>query len=122
MKRHWKIRVQVYGHQYMVSDDVGHKFQFVDPSVAQEAAREEEMINEEDKDESAGPRGPRQRYYRPHREISGGVANFLTCRHTLGYANYNRGQQGVYDYVSTTIGENREYEERRRNWEQDFQA
>ncbi|KAJ0616230.1 hypothetical protein HanOQP8_Chr02g0076701 [Helianthus annuus] len=80
------------------------------------------MIDEEEENEPPGPRGPRQRYYQPHREISGGVANFVTCRRTPGHANYNRGLQAVYDNVSAAIGENWEYEERRRNWEQDYQA
>ncbi|MFS7973649.1 hypothetical protein Hanom_Chr09g00859131 [Helianthus anomalus] len=67
MKQHWKIIVVVFGHQYTVSDDQGHRFQYTDPSAAQEAAREEEMIDEENEDEPPGPRGPRQQYARPHR-------------------------------------------------------
>ncbi|KAJ0501004.1 hypothetical protein HanRHA438_Chr11g0495891 [Helianthus annuus] len=122
MKRHWKIQLQVYGHQYMVSDDQGHSFQFVNPCAAQEVARVEEMRDEEDEDEPPGPRGPRQRYHRTHREVSASVANFVTFRRTPGHADYNRGQQAVYDNVSAAIGENREYEERRKNWEQDWQA
>ncbi|MFS7948214.1 hypothetical protein Hanom_Chr06g00557331 [Helianthus anomalus] len=70
-KRHWKIQVQVYGHQYTVTNDLGHKYQFTDPSAAQEAVGDEEMLDEEDDDEPASPRGPRQRYYRPHQEIFG---------------------------------------------------
>ncbi|MFS7889924.1 hypothetical protein Hanom_Chr00s000005g01612661 [Helianthus anomalus] len=122
MKRHLKIQVQVYSHQYTVSDDALHSFQLIVPVAAQEAARKEEMIDEEDEDEPPGPRGPRQRYYRPHREISGGVANFVTYWHTSGHENYNRELQAVYDNVTTAIGENREYEERKRNWEQHYQA
>ncbi|KAM0032356.1 hypothetical protein Hdeb2414_s0016g00474101 [Helianthus debilis subsp. tardiflorus] len=38
MKQHWKITVQVFGHQYTVSDDQGHRFQYTDPSAAQEVA------------------------------------------------------------------------------------
>ncbi|MFS8022463.1 hypothetical protein Hanom_Chr16g01439741 [Helianthus anomalus] len=59
---------------------------------------------------------------RPHKEISGGVANFVTCRRVSGYPNFNHGQQAVFDNVSAVVGEGQEYEERRRNWEQEHQA
>ncbi|MFS7903403.1 hypothetical protein Hanom_Chr01g00023611 [Helianthus anomalus] len=72
MKSHWKIQVKVFGHQYTVSDDEGHNFQFSYLSAAQEVERDEEMIDEDDEDEPRGPRRPRQRYARAHREISAG--------------------------------------------------
>ncbi|KAJ0809338.1 hypothetical protein HanPI659440_Chr01g0013641 [Helianthus annuus] len=118
MKQHWKITIQVFGHRYTVSDDQGHQFQYTDLSAAQEAAQEEEMVDDENEDEPPGPRGPRQRYARPHREVSTGVANFVVNRRRPGHCNYNRGQQDVFDNVSKGIGENKEYEERRRQWEQ----
>ncbi|MFS8034586.1 hypothetical protein Hanom_Chr17g01582901 [Helianthus anomalus] len=51
-----------------------------------------------------------------------GVANFIINRRTPGHPNFNRGQQAVYDNVSAAIGEGREYEEMRRNWEQEHQT
>ncbi|MFS8032295.1 hypothetical protein Hanom_Chr17g01555881 [Helianthus anomalus] len=98
MKRHWKIHVQVYGHKYTVTDDVGLKYEFTDPNAAQGAAEDVEMGDE---DEPAGPRGPQQRYMRPHQEISGGVANFVKCQLVPGYPNFNHGQQAIFDNVST---------------------
>ncbi|KAJ0578160.1 hypothetical protein HanIR_Chr05g0244231 [Helianthus annuus] len=122
IKQHWKITVQVFGHQYTVSDDQGYIFQYTDPSATQEAAREEEMIDKENEDEPPDLRGPRQRYARPHQEISSGVANFVINRRKPVHCNYNQGQHDVYDNVSAGIGETQEYEERRRQWEHDWQA
>ncbi|KAJ0743441.1 hypothetical protein HanPI659440_Chr10g0375821 [Helianthus annuus] len=83
------------------------------------------MVEEEEEDdetEPAGPRGPKQRYMRPHRELSEDVARFVTCRRVPSYQNFNRSQQEVFDNVSAVMGEGREYEARKRNWEQELQA
>ncbi|MFS7937857.1 hypothetical protein Hanom_Chr05g00432701 [Helianthus anomalus] len=122
MKRHWKITVKVFNHLYTIQDEQGNSYRFSDSSAAQGGAQDEEMVDEEDKTEPAGPRGPKQRYMRPHRELSEDVARFVTCRRVPSYQNFNRSQQEVFDNVSAVIGEGREYEARRRNWEQEHQA
>ncbi|MFS7981695.1 hypothetical protein Hanom_Chr10g00954001 [Helianthus anomalus] len=80
------------------------------------------MVDEEDETEPAGPRGPRQRYMRPIRGLSEDVANFVTRRRVPSYSNFNRGQREVFENVSAVMGEGREYEARKRNWEQEHQA
>ncbi|KAF5806663.1 hypothetical protein HanRHA438_Chr05g0233241 [Helianthus annuus] len=91
MKHHWKITVKVFGHLYTVEDEQGNSYRFSDPSMAQGGAQDEEMVDEEDETEPAGPRGPKQRYMRQHRELSEDVARFVTCRWVPSYQNINRG-------------------------------
>ncbi|MFS7937881.1 hypothetical protein Hanom_Chr05g00432981 [Helianthus anomalus] len=106
----------------MKQDEQGNSYRFSDPSAAQGGAQDEEMVDEEDKTEPAGPRGPKQIYMRPHRELSEDVARFVTCRRVPSYQNFNRSQQEVFTNISAVTGEGREYEARRRNWEQEHQA
>ncbi|MFS7996801.1 hypothetical protein Hanom_Chr12g01134071 [Helianthus anomalus] len=49
------------------------------------------MVDEEDEDEPADPRGPKQRYMRPHRELNADVTRFVNCRRVPSYRNFNRG-------------------------------
>ncbi|MFS7953448.1 hypothetical protein Hanom_Chr07g00618731 [Helianthus anomalus] len=44
--------------------------------------------------------------------------NFVNQRQGPSYKDFNRGQQAVYDNVSAGIGEGREYEVRRKAWEE----
>ncbi|KAJ0744394.1 hypothetical protein HanPI659440_Chr10g0387111 [Helianthus annuus] len=91
MKRHWKITIKVFGHLHTVEDEQENSYNFSDPREAEEGAHDEEMVDEEDKTEPAGPRGPKQRYMRPIREISEEVANFVNRRRVPSYRNFNCG-------------------------------
>ncbi|MFS7985053.1 hypothetical protein Hanom_Chr11g00993841 [Helianthus anomalus] len=113
----WKIQVQLFGSKYSVTDELGHKCEFIDPDAPQRAAEDVEMADEEDEDETAGPRGLKQRYMRPHRELNANVASFVNFRRVPSYRNFNRGQQEVFDNIFAGIGEGREYEARRKNWD-----
>ncbi|KAM0043380.1 hypothetical protein Hdeb2414_s0010g00340601 [Helianthus debilis subsp. tardiflorus] len=119
MKRHWKIMVKLFGHLHTVEDEQGNNYNF---STAEEGAHDEEMVDEVDETEPAGPSRPRQRCRRPTREISAAVANFANRRRVPSYRDFNCGQQAVFDNVSAGIGEGREYEARRKNWEETHQA
>ncbi|KAJ0715131.1 hypothetical protein HanPI659440_Chr13g0497551 [Helianthus annuus] len=92
IKRNWKIQVQLFGSKYSVTDELGHKYEFIDPDAQQGADEDVEMVNEEDETESAGPRGPKQRYMRPHRELNANVASFVNFRRVPSYRNFTRGQ------------------------------
>ncbi|KAM0012928.1 hypothetical protein Hdeb2414_s0046g00746481 [Helianthus debilis subsp. tardiflorus] len=86
IKKNWKIHVKLSGSKYM---------------MPQQGAREdEEMVDEEDETEPAGPRGPKQRYMRPHRELNADVASFVNFKWVPSYKDFNRGQQEVFDNVS----------------------
>ncbi|MFS7953728.1 hypothetical protein Hanom_Chr07g00622011 [Helianthus anomalus] len=61
MKRNWKIQVQLFGSKYSVTDELGHKYEFIDPNAPPGAAKFVEIVDEEDEDEPVGPRGPKQR-------------------------------------------------------------
>ncbi|MFS7967865.1 hypothetical protein Hanom_Chr09g00790771 [Helianthus anomalus] len=76
------------------------------------------MVDEEDETEHAGPRGPKQRYMRPHPELNADVASFMNFRRVPSYRNFTHGQQEVFDNVSVGIGEGREYDKRSQNWEE----
>ncbi|MFS7978323.1 hypothetical protein Hanom_Chr10g00914181 [Helianthus anomalus] len=122
MKHHWKITVKVVGHLHTMEDEQGNNYNFSDPRAAEEGAHNEKMVDEEDETEPAGPQGPKQRYMRPIQEISKEVANCVNRRRVSSYRNFNRGQQEVFYNISVGIGEGREYETRRKNWEQEHQA
>ncbi|MFS7976950.1 hypothetical protein Hanom_Chr10g00898401 [Helianthus anomalus] len=55
---------------------------------------------------------------RPHRELNADVALFVNIRRLPSYKDFNRGQQETFDNVSPCIGEGREYDMRRQNWEE----
>ncbi|KAJ0901633.1 hypothetical protein HanPSC8_Chr08g0327601 [Helianthus annuus] len=114
MKKNWEIDVNLAGNKYVVTDRLGHKYEFLNPDAQQ---GDEEMYDEEDETEPDGPRGPQQRYMRRHREINANVAGFVKQRQGPTFKNYNRGQQACYDNISACIGEGREYNRRRENWE-----
>ncbi|MFS7999857.1 hypothetical protein Hanom_Chr12g01171541 [Helianthus anomalus] len=57
--RNWKIQVQLSGSKYSVTDELGHKYDFIDPDARQGAADDVEMVDEEGETEPAGPRGPK---------------------------------------------------------------
>ncbi|KAJ0699743.1 hypothetical protein HanOQP8_Chr10g0359491 [Helianthus annuus] len=122
IKRNWKILMQLFGSKYSVTDELGHKYELIDPNAPQGATKDVEMADEEDEDEPAGPRGPKQRYMRPHRELNANVARFVNFRRVPSYRNFNCGQQQVFDNISAGIGEGRECVARRKNWEETHQA
>ncbi|KAM0026569.1 hypothetical protein Hdeb2414_s0020g00559631 [Helianthus debilis subsp. tardiflorus] len=66
IKKNWKIHVKLSGSKYVVTDALGHKYEFIDPDAQQGAEEDVEMVDEEDNTEPAGPRRPKQRYMRPH--------------------------------------------------------
>ncbi|KAJ0954669.1 hypothetical protein HanRHA438_Chr00c10g0848081 [Helianthus annuus] len=80
------------------------------------------MVDEEYETEPAGPRGPKQRYMRPRRELNADVGSFVNFRRVPSYRDFNRGQQAVFDNISAGIGEGREYDKRRKNWEEAHEA
>ncbi|KAJ0514133.1 hypothetical protein HanHA300_Chr10g0365921 [Helianthus annuus] len=118
IKINWKIQVQLSGSKYSVTDELGHKNEFVDPDAEQGVEEDFEMVDDEDETEPGGPRGPKQRYIRPHRELNADVATFVNFRRVPSYRDFNQGQQAVFDNISVGIGEGREYEKRRKNWEE----
>ncbi|KAJ0480466.1 hypothetical protein HanIR_Chr13g0632001 [Helianthus annuus] len=118
IKKNWKIHVKLSGSKYVVTDKLGHSYEFVDPDMQREDDEDVERVDEEDKTEPPGPRGPKQRYMRPHRELNAEVASFVNFRRVPSYKDFNRGQQEVFDNVSAGIGEGREYDKRRQNWEE----
>ncbi|MFS7999858.1 hypothetical protein Hanom_Chr12g01171551 [Helianthus anomalus] len=59
---------------------------------------------------------------RPHRELNANVASFVNFRRVPSYRDFKRGQHAVFDNVSAVIGEGREYEARRKNWEETHHA
>ncbi|MFS8003013.1 hypothetical protein Hanom_Chr13g01208881 [Helianthus anomalus] len=101
-----------------LEDDQGNNYNYTDPREAEEGGHDEEMVDEEDETEPAGPRGPRQRYRWQLREISADVENFVNQRRRPSYKEFNRGQLAVYDNVLAGMGEGREYEVRRKTWEE----
>ncbi|MFS8014055.1 hypothetical protein Hanom_Chr15g01340161 [Helianthus anomalus] len=105
MKKNWKIDVNLAGNKYVVTDRLGHKYEFLNPDAQQ---GDEEMYDEEDETEPDGPRGPQQRYMRRHREINADVAGFVKQRQGPTFRNYNRGQQACYDNISACIELTRE--------------
>ncbi|KAM0044083.1 hypothetical protein Hdeb2414_s0010g00349031 [Helianthus debilis subsp. tardiflorus] len=121
IKRNWKILLQLSGSKYSVTDEIGNKYDFIDPDAQQGDVEDVEMVDEEDEVEPPGPRGPKQRYIRPHQELNADVASFVNFRRVPSYRDFNRGQQALFDNVSAGIGEGREYEKRRKNWEETHQ-
>ncbi|KAF5757002.1 hypothetical protein HanXRQr2_Chr17g0821511 [Helianthus annuus] len=122
IKRNWKIQVQLCGSKYSVTEELGHKYEFIDLNEHQGVAEDVEMVDKEDEVEPAGPWGPKQSYIRPHRELNEDVARFVNRRRVPSYRNFNRSQQEVFDNISAVMGEGREYEARRKKWEQAHQA
>ncbi|MFS7993254.1 hypothetical protein Hanom_Chr12g01091951 [Helianthus anomalus] len=120
MKKNWKVEVKFSGNRYVVTDDMGNKFEVRTsgaPPVPEEDVEMEEEEEEEEEAEPSEARRPRQRYMRPHREINAEVAGFVTRRRVPSYKNFDRGQQEIFDNVSACIGEGREYNQRREAWE-----
>ncbi|KAF5768120.1 hypothetical protein HanRHA438_Chr14g0643681 [Helianthus annuus] len=117
IKKIWKIHVKLSGSKHLVTDALGHKHEFVDPDAQQGAEEDVEMVDEEDETELAGPWGPKQRYMRPHRELNADMASFVNFRWVPSYRDFNWGQQAMFDNISAGIGEGREYEKRRKNWD-----
>ncbi|KAJ0433949.1 hypothetical protein HanIR_Chr17g0875881 [Helianthus annuus] len=76
------------------------------------------MPDVEEETDPSGPRGPRRRYRKKHREISANVADFVNQRQIPSYRLWTRGNQAVYDNVSAGIGEAREYHASRKEWEE----
>ncbi|MFS8008540.1 hypothetical protein Hanom_Chr14g01274001 [Helianthus anomalus] len=118
VKKNWKIHVKHSGSKYLVTNALGHKYEFVDPNAQLGAEEDVEMVDEEDETKPACPRGPKQRYMRPHRELNADVASFVNFRRVLSYQDFNRGQHAVFDNISAGIGEGREYDRRRQKWEE----
>ncbi|XP_035837089.1 uncharacterized protein LOC118485000 [Helianthus annuus] len=123
MKKNWRIEVKFSGNRYVVTDDLGNKFE-VRTSGAPPVREEDVEMEEEEEHEAepSGAQGPRQRYMRPHREINAEVAGFVTRRRVPSYKNFDRGQQEIYDNVSACIGEGREYNQRREAWQGSYGA
>ncbi|KAJ0519557.1 hypothetical protein HanHA89_Chr11g0449991 [Helianthus annuus] len=120
MKKNWKVEVKFSGNRYVVTDELGDKFEVRTsgaPPVQEEDVEMEEEEEEEEEAEPSEARRPRQRYMRPHREINAEVAGFVTRRRVPSYKNFDRGQQEIFDNVSACIGEGREYNQRREAWE-----
>ncbi|XP_035832905.1 golgin subfamily A member 6-like protein 22 [Helianthus annuus] len=117
MRKNWKIKVKFSGNKYVVTDDLGNKYEIRTAGAPPVAEEDEEMGEEEEEVEPSGAQRPRQRYMRPHREINAEVAGFVTRRRVPSYKNFDRGQQEIYDNVSACIGEGREYSQRREAWE-----
>ncbi|MFS7930008.1 hypothetical protein Hanom_Chr04g00339101 [Helianthus anomalus] len=105
IKRNWKIQVQLFGSKYLVTDELGHKYEFIDPDAQQGAGKDVEMVDEEDETEPTGPRGQKQRYMRPHRELNANVASFVNFRRVPAYRNFTRWQQKVFDNIFAGIRE-----------------
>ncbi|KAJ0469997.1 hypothetical protein HanIR_Chr14g0713941 [Helianthus annuus] len=125
MKKNWRIEVKFSGNRYVVTDDLGNKFEVRTsgaPPVQEEDVEMEEEEEEEEEAEPSEARRPRQRYMRPHREINAEVAGFVTRRRVPSYKNFDRGQQEIYDNVSACIGEGREYNQRREAWQGSYGA
>ncbi|KAJ0599389.1 hypothetical protein HanRHA438_Chr03g0106651 [Helianthus annuus] len=121
MRRHWNITVKSFGHLHTVEDDQGDSYRFNDEEVDEEGEEEggdEEMPDVEEDIDPSGPWGPRRRYRKKHREISANVADFVNQRQIPSYRLWNRADQGIYDNVSTGIGEAREYHASRKEWEE----
>ncbi|KAF5762332.1 hypothetical protein HanXRQr2_Chr16g0775501 [Helianthus annuus] len=118
MKKNWKIEVNLSGNKYVVTDGMGHKYEFLTSGAPPESGEDEEMGDEEEEAEPSGPQRSRQRYMRLHREINADVAGFVNIRRVPSYKNFDRGQQEIYDNVSACIGEGREYNRRREAWEE----
>ncbi|MFS7935412.1 hypothetical protein Hanom_Chr05g00403141 [Helianthus anomalus] len=95
INKNWKIHVKLSGSKYVVTDALGHRYEFVDPDAQQGA--------EEDETEPAGPRGPKQRYMRSHRELNAEVESFVNFRRVASYKDFNRGKEEVFDNVYTGI-------------------
>ncbi|MFS7897589.1 hypothetical protein Hanom_Chr00s010044g01744451 [Helianthus anomalus] len=117
MRKNWKIEVKFSGNKYVVTDDLGNKYEVRTSGAPSVQEEDEEMEEEEEEAEPSGAQRPRQRYMRPHREINKEVAGFVTRRRVPSYKNFDRGQQEIYDNVSACIGEGREYNQRREAWE-----
>ncbi|KAJ0614668.1 hypothetical protein HanIR_Chr02g0065001 [Helianthus annuus] len=115
IKKNWKIHVKLSGSKYVVTDALSHSYEFADTDAQQGAGEDEEMVDEEDETEPAGPWGPKQRYMRSRRELNAEVASFVNFRRVPSYKHFNRGQQEMFDNVSAGIGEGREYDRRRQN-------
>ncbi|KAJ0530806.1 hypothetical protein HanOQP8_Chr10g0374841 [Helianthus annuus] len=92
MKKNWKIDVKLSGNKYELTDKLGHMYDFVNPEAQQGAGGDEEMFEAEDETEPPGPRGLKQRYMRPHRELNADVAGFVNIRRVPSYRKFNRGQ------------------------------
>ncbi|KAJ0521367.1 hypothetical protein HanIR_Chr10g0470031 [Helianthus annuus] len=97
---------------------MGHKYEFLTSGAQPESREDEEMGDEEEETEPSSPQRPRQRYLRPHMEINADVAGFVNIRRVPSYKNFDWGQQEIYDNVSACIGEGREYNRRRKAWEE----
>ncbi|XP_035830901.1 trichohyalin-like [Helianthus annuus] len=117
MRKNWKIEINFSRNKYVVTDNLGNKYEFLTSGAPPESAEDEEMGDEEEQAATSGPQRSRQRYMRPHREINADVAGFVTMRRVPSYKNFDRGQQEIYDNVSACIGEGREYNRRREAWE-----
>ncbi|KAM0002117.1 hypothetical protein Hdeb2414_s0341g00872131 [Helianthus debilis subsp. tardiflorus] len=103
IKKNWKIHVKLSGSKYLVTDALGHKYDFVDPDAQQGTEEDVEMVDEEDETDLAGPLGAKQRYMRPHRELNADVASFVNFRWVPSYRDFNWGQQVVFDNISAGI-------------------
>ncbi|XP_035842132.1 golgin subfamily A member 6-like protein 22 [Helianthus annuus] len=123
MKKNWKIEVKFSGNKYVVTDELGNKYEVRTSGAPPVREEDVEMEEEEEQEaEPSGAQGPRQRYMRPHREINAEVAGFVTRRRVPSYKNFDRGQQEIYDNVSACIGEGREYNQRREAWQGSYGA
>ncbi|KAF5809243.1 hypothetical protein HanXRQr2_Chr04g0154891 [Helianthus annuus] len=91
MKKNWKIDVKLSGNKYVVTDKLGHMYDFVNPDAQQGAGGDEEMVDEENETEPPGPRGPKQRYMRPHRELNADVAGFVNLGRVPSHKDFNQG-------------------------------
>ncbi|KAJ0433441.1 hypothetical protein HanIR_Chr17g0870351 [Helianthus annuus] len=117
MRKNWKIEVKFSRNKYIVTDNLGNKYDFLTSGAPPASEEDEEMGDKEEEVEPSGAQRPRQRYMRPHREINADVAGFVTMRRVPSYKNFERGQQEIYDNVSACIGEGREYNRIREAWE-----
>ncbi|KAJ0480461.1 hypothetical protein HanIR_Chr13g0631951 [Helianthus annuus] len=121
MRRHWRITVKAFGHLHTVEDEQGDSYRFNDKEGDEEGDEEEgdeEMPDVEEETDPSGPRGPRRRYRKKHREISANVADFVNQRQIPSYQLWNHGDQAIYDNVSAVIVEAREYHASRSEWEE----
>ncbi|MFS8024575.1 hypothetical protein Hanom_Chr16g01464821 [Helianthus anomalus] len=48
IKKNWKVHVRLSGSKYVVTNALGHKYEFVDPDAQQGDEEDVEMVDEED--------------------------------------------------------------------------
>ncbi|XP_035845639.1 uncharacterized protein LOC110933891 [Helianthus annuus] len=84
MKKNWKIEVKFSSHKYVVTDELGNKYEVRTSGAPPVREEDVEMEEEEEQEaEPSGAQGPRQRYMRPHREINAEVAGFEKVGNTI---------------------------------------